>query len=151
MQIYVDMDGVLADFDLGYAAAFGVWPGKEKDDVDWSAVRKHKDFYLNLSPMIDMQMLWDYVKKYNPIVLTGIPENVPEADANKRAWAIKNLGGTVEIHCCRSKEKYLHCKPGDLLIDDWTKYKDLWVNAGGLWITHTTSRNTIGHLVDMGI
>ncbi len=50
MQIFVDMDGVLADFDAHYEAVLGVRPDKITDNVDWSAVRAVKDFYLNHPP-----------------------------------------------------------------------------------------------------
>ena len=37
--------------------------------------------------------------------------------------------------CCLAKEKYLHAS-GNVLIDDWEKYKGKWVAAGGIRITH---------------
>lgn len=47
MQLYVDLDGVLADFDTGYERAFGVRPDKAANNVDWTMVRRTPDFYLN--------------------------------------------------------------------------------------------------------
>lgn len=145
MQIFVDMDGVLADFDSGYEAAFGIRPSTKTDNVDWKKVRTREGFYFNLPPMSDMPLLWAYVAQFKPIILTGIPSSVEEAASNKTAWVRRHLGDT-EIRCCLSREKYKHCSPGDILIDDWEKHKDKWVNAGGIWITHRHAAETIEQL-----
>ncbi|HVY59143.1 MAG TPA: hypothetical protein VHA77_14925 [Xanthobacteraceae bacterium] len=150
MQLFVDMDGVLADFDAHHEAIFGVRPDKIADNVDWEQVRRVRDFYLDIPPMADLQILWGYIEKYRPIVLTGVPAAVAEAPDNKRAWVRKNLGDHVEVRCCPSKDKYLHAAPGDLLIDDWEKYRHLWVGAGGRWVTHRSADETIRTLADMG-
>lgn len=150
MRIYCDMDGVLADFDAHYEAVFGVRPDKRKDDVNWDAVRTHKDFYLNIPPMHDMHVLWDHIVKYKPVILTGIPSSVQEAPDNKIAWVKKNLGD-VPVICCPSKKKYLHSGPNSLLIDDWPKYRALWISAGGQWITHINALNTITSLKEIGL
>jgi len=151
-QIFVDMDGVLADFDSGYEAAFGVRPDKSADNVDWDAVRRREGFYAGLPPMSDMQELWDFLNRLDPapIVLTGVPRSVREAPANKIAWVRKHLGD-AEVRCCASKDKCLHAKPGDILIDDWEKYRSLWIAAGGRWITHMSASVTIDQLLEMGI
>ena len=151
MQIFVDMDGVLADFDAHYEAVFGVRPDKITDNVDWSAVRVVQDFYLNIPPMADLTALWAVLGKHRPIILTGVPRSVAEASDNKRAWARKHLGPGVEVRCCRSREKYQHANPGDLLIDDWEKYKHLWVGAGGVWITHWSAEATIQELAHLDV
>src|SRR3974390_2935211 len=132
-KIFVDMDGVLADFNRHYQRTFGITPCKIKDDVDWALVQTVPNFYLNIPPMGDMNVLWAYVQKYAPTVLTGIPkkESVPNASANKMDWVKKHLGWGVPVIACRAKEKSLHAKPGDVLIDDWDKHKKLWVKAGG--------------------
>lgn len=106
-------------------------------------MRETKDFYLNIPPMSDMRELWDFVLPFNPIILTGVPRSVVEASENKIAWVRKHLGPDVEVRCVLSREKYLSCQPGDILIDDWEKHKDKWVKAGGVWITHTSAADTI--------
>lgn len=150
LQLFVDMDGVLADFDAHHEAVFGYRSDKLADNVDWKAIRQSKDFYLNIPPMADLAVLWNAIKDNNPIVLTGIPSSVAEAADNKRAWIRKHLGD-VEVRCCLSREKYLHAKPGDILIDDWEKHKDLWVKAGGVWITHTSAKDTVARLRSIGL
>lgn len=151
MQLYVDMDGVLADFDTQYEHHFGIRPCKNSDNVDWDAVRSVPDFYLGIPPMADLGELWTRIARYNPIVLTGIPWSVAEAAENKRAWVKRNLGAHVEVRCCRSKEKCMHAQPGDILIDDWEKYRQLWLDAGGIWITHTSAADTDRALAGMGL
>lgn len=151
MQLFVDMDGVLADFDSHHEAVFGIRPCKKADNVDWEAVRGVRDFYLNIPPMADLEALWARIERYNPIVLTGVPASVEEAPENKRSWVRKNLGDHVQVICCRSREKCTHAKPGDVLIDDWEKYKQLWLNVGGRWITHTSAAETDRQLTELGL
>lgn len=144
-QIFVDMDGVLADFDSGYESVFGLRPSIHADNVDWELVRQHKDFYLNLPPMSDAFDLWRFIAPHAPIILTGVPRSVDEAAENKTAW-VRRMFGDVEVRCCRSSEKCLHASPGDILIDDWEKYRKKWEKAGGIWITHQNAIETIATL-----
>ena len=152
-QVFVDMDGVLADFDKHHETVFGFRSDKLADNVDWEKVRAVAGFYSDIPPMEDMQELWDFVSRLTPrpIVLTGVPYTVEEAPENKRGWVRKHLGADVEVRCVKSREKSLHCQPGDILIDDWEKYRNLWIGKGGRWITHTTAISTIGQLREMGV
>jgi hypothetical protein len=140
------MDGVLADFDRGYEEVFGYRPSKFDDSVDWDAVRRQPKFYENLPPMMDMPLLWEWSAEYRPVILTGVPDSVPEAYAEKRAWVLRNLGPGVPVIGCRSREKSLHMQAGDILVDDWEKYRHLWIGRGGLWITHRNATDTIHEL-----
>lgn len=148
-QLFLDMDGVLADFDEGYERAFGVRSDKEADNVDWDLVRHRENFYRDLPPMEDMLRLWDFAKAFNPIVLTGVPWSIPEAADNKRAWVIKNLVPTPDVRCVASRDKAKSCNPGDVLVDDWEKYRHVWLEAGGVWITHTSAASSIAQLLPL--
>jgi hypothetical protein len=148
IQIYVDMDGVLADFDTGYRSMIGPMGGKEADDVDWEKVSNIPGFYASLPPMPDFDHLWYHVSQLDPIILTGIPTSVKEALDNKRAWVAKHIGPQQRIIGCKSKDKSLHGKPGDVLIDDWEKYMHLWHGMGGHWITHRTASESVQALIE---
>lgn len=150
-KLYVDMDGVLANFDRHYEDMFGVKPDKIKDNVDWQLVRESKNFYRDIPPMGDMALLWSYVEKYRPTVLTGIPKSVAEAASNKVSWVLRNLGPDVPVICCLSRDKCVYSRPDALLIDDWDKYRAQWVDRGGRWITHTNAFNTIEQLQALGL
>ena len=52
---------------------------KIEDNVDWAAVRAVEDFYLNIPPMADLQLLWTRIERHQPIVLTGVPEEIAAA------------------------------------------------------------------------
>jgi hypothetical protein len=152
MHIYVDLDGTLADFDKHYENLFGVKPDKKTENVDWGKIKNYPNFYEGIPPMRDMRMLWSFLMRCvkNPIVLTGIPNpDIKEAPANKKAWVRKHLGAGVEVICTRSREKHKECKPGDILIDDWTKYRHLWEDAGGIWVTHTSAEDTVKQLTKL--
>lgn len=151
MQLFVDMDGVLADFDTHHEATFGFRSCKIADNVDWKAVREVADFYLHIPPMADFDQLWPRIQPYKPVVLTGVPSSVPEAAGNKRAWVAKHIGTHVEVISCPSRHKSLHASAGDVLIDDWEKYKNLWLAKGGRWITHTSAADTDRALAGLGL
>ena len=151
MQLFCDMDGVLADFDQHHKNVFGYRSSTALDNVLWGKVRKVPHFYLHIPPMKDMKELWEAISPKNPIVLTGVPR-IKEAASDKHAWGHTHLIPPAQrIITCPSKEKYLHMiDPGDILIDDWEKHKEAWVIAGGLWITHTSAKDTIKQLKDLG-
>lgn len=155
-QVFVDADGVMADFDSHYEKHFGVRPDKAADDVDWAKVNSVPGFYRTMPLMPDAMRLWNFLTMYllkPPIILTGIPkaEKVPTASDDKRTMIAQHLGADVKVICCRSSEKRLHAEPGDILIDDWERYKDIWVKRGGRWITHTSAESSIHLLRQMWI
>lgn len=150
ITLFVDMDGVLADFDTGYEKAFGIRPSKANDIVDWSLVRRTDGFYRDLPPMPDFHELWDGIAHLKPIILTGVPSSVAEAADNKRAWVDKMIGRGQPMIACLSKDKSLHIRnPGDVLIDDREKYRSLWIERGGRWITHTTAATSLSQLREL--
>lgn len=156
-QLFVDMDGVLADFDQHYLDCFGVECNKLLDNVDWDLIKEWGNFYADIPPMKDMHQLWSYIEGHDPIIITGIPSSkklMLEAEDNKRQWIRNHFGAAVEQRaiCCLSKDKCLHMKAkGDILIDDWEKYRHLWEAAGGRWITHFSADDTIERLKGLGV
>ena len=91
------------------------------------------------------------IERYQPIVLTGVPEEIAEAPPDKRAWVSKHLGPEVQIRCCQASEKWMHAQRGDILIDDSVKHRKRWVKAGGIWITHRSAEGTVATLDVMGM
>jgi hypothetical protein len=148
VQLYLDCDGVLADFDAGAAAVFGMHPRRYEARHGlgrfWSALAKTPDFYAGLPPMPDAITLFEGVRHLDPIILTGVPRG-GWAEAQKRRWAERHFPGTPII-TTRAALKREHCHPGDVLVDDTLKYRPLWEEAGGVFIHHTSAAATLAEL-----
>jgi hypothetical protein len=150
-KVFVDLDGTMVDFDGFYETCFGYRPNKLEDNVDWGLVRARPNFYRDIPLFPDALKLWNKLLPYKPTILTGIPSSIPEASANKIACVAEHLPSGTPVICCPSKEKFKHCTPGALLIDDWQKYMDLWTGAGGQWITYTSVPDTLEKLQEIGL
>lgn len=150
-MLFIDLDGVLADFEAHHFAIFGTWPKRDSHaDVNWAAVAAIPHFYRDIPPTADQPVLWRYVARVRPTVLTGTPRSVPQAADDKRAWVHQHLGEAVPVICCRARDKALHASPGDILVDDWERYKPLWLAKGGRWVTHRGAATTIAALQELG-
>jgi hypothetical protein len=147
-QIYLDCDGVLADFDRGAEAVLGMHPRAfEKrfgPKAFWSRLARAPAFFANLEPLPDAQRLYGAVRHKNPIILTGMPHG-RWADPQKRAWADRHFPG-VPVITTSAALKREHCHPGDVLVDDRDHYRHLWEEAGGVFIHHTGARSSIAAL-----
>lgn len=156
MQINIDVDGVVANFDEYSSELFGqpVSITNQTNMIDdfWLTIYNHEDFYNKLPLMPDAMDLFNSVKHLNPRFLTGLPKfhEGGWADKQKRVWIERNFPGTPVVTCL-SEEKSLHMEPGDILIDDWLKYRHLWENKGGIFIHHTSAANSILELKKLGV
>jgi 5'(3')-deoxyribonucleotidase len=147
-QIYLDCDGVLADFDRGARAIFGMHPRDFEQRFGakrfWSALAKAEGFFTHLDPLPDAMELYESVRHLHPVILTGLPRG-DWAEPQKRAWAEKHFPG-VEVITTMAALKKEYCKPGDALVDDRDKYRHLWEGAGGVFIHHKNAQDSIAQL-----
>lgn len=145
-HLFLDCDGVLADFDKTATDLLGMAPRHYEDiygeKAFWNRIYEADDFFFNLDPMSDAHELYESVKHLSPTILTGIPRGEKWANQKLR-WRDKHFPG-VEMICCKSKEKFVHMKhKGDVLIDDWTKYQHIWEDEGGIFIQHFSAEQSI--------
>lgn len=148
-RVFIDMDGVLVDFDGGYERTFGERPDFEADNVDWSRVHAVPGFFRALEPMHDAHELWAVVSIHAPTILTGIPRSLPYVADEKREWITERLGAHVPVITCLSRDKHQHGHPGDILIDDRAKCGLPWQRMGGVWIQHTSAEKSIAELAQV--
>ena len=156
MQLFLDCDGVLADFDKKAIEIFGMHPRefekKYGKDEFWKAIANSSDFFYELEEMEDAHELYEGTKHLDPIILTGAPLVAAEwGPDQKKRWVARMFGPTQRVIVCRSKNKYLHGKPGDILIDDWEEYMHKWTKMGGIWITHISAKRSLSKLEQLGI
>lgn len=157
-QIFLDCDGVLADFDKKALEIFGM-PPKEFEEKHgtprfWKWIEQynkdHGGFYSLLDLMEDAMELYYSVVHLDPIILTGIPSNDWSAP-QKVKWVERMFGPKQRVICCQSKKKSHYAEPGDIIVDDTIKYKELWENAGGIFITHISAKNSLDELRKIGV
>ena len=153
MQLFLDCDGVLADFNKRAIDIVGMPPREFEDKVGekkfWDMIYGTSDFFLSLDPMTDAYDLVNAVRHLNPIILTGKPRG---------DWAIKQKLGwrdkyfpDLEMIVCPSRDKIKFAKPGDVIVDDWAKHKQTWINGGGIWVMHTSAADSIRQLKELGV
>src|SRR4028118_1952710 len=140
----------------------------------WQKLASAPDFYFSLPLVPDAMRLFDAVKHLDPIILTGLPRGNWAADQKmrwaakhfpgvrgvawmargrrgKRAaaaamrWAAKHFPGVRRIPC-RARDKRDHAKEGDVLVDDNSKYRHLWEQAGGIFVHHKNAAQAIEEL-----
>lgn len=151
-QIYLDCDGVLADFDKGAAKVLGLPPRvfekRHGLPAFWKRLARAPAFFADLEPMPDAFELYEAVRHRKPIILTGLPQG-SWAEPQKRLWARRHFPG-VEVITTSAALKREHCHPGDVLVDDRDKYRHLWEAAGGVFVHHKDARTSIAELRALG-
>lgn len=150
-MIYLDMDGVLVDFELGVIQLLG----KVFND-DWDTLPE--SFFKNLPKQPDADYLVDRVMfsswefGYNVGILTAIPRRrfFPLAEQHKREWIEENYP-FIKIFKTGpyAVDKQTHCKPGDILIDDSHLNIPQWNAVGGHGILHKSAKNSYAQLLQI--
>jgi len=153
-ELYVDMDGVLADFFGEWAKLVGVNNWKDIKDVD-SALNKIKEqpnFWVNLPLTSNALQLLSAIKAYKGrynILSAPLPGDA-NSKPQKMAWIKKNLSSfpPQKIILDHNKAKYAKQPDGtpNGLIDDYGKNIASWTAAGGIAIKHENSN--VQHTID---
>jgi hypothetical protein len=144
-KLFLDLDGVLADFDRGVVTILGKRPDELPTRLMWATIAKQEDFFGTLKMMHDAQDLWDYCRPYDPTILTGLPRG-KWAEPQKRRWVSNLLGRDVQVITCMSAEKHRWSAPGHILIDDREKLKEDWEKKGGTFILHVNAKCSIAEI-----
>ena len=146
-NLFVDMDGVLVDFIKGYHELTGrdITGSFHSDAAFWEPIDKAGyNFWMNLEWTKDGKKLWNYIKKYNPEILSA-PSRQNDSRVGKHDWVKRELPDSHLI--LRSPEnKKEFAKPNAILIDDRESNIDDWNKAGGIGILHTSTEDTIKQL-----
>ena len=138
MQLFLDKDGVLADFEKHCITLFGKHPKDLGDTELWRLVNQDRETFWSTMPVKDRayDLVFD-ITEHDPIVLTGCPRNgdihheiCPVASSHKKEWVKKNFG--LETITCFAREKPMHMTSlSDVLVDDTYRNVKKWREAGG--------------------
>ncbi len=150
-HLFLDLDGVLADFDAGAKQVLGMssraFEAKHGRREFWRRLARAKDFYGTLPLMPDAMVLFDAVKHLQPTILTGLPLG-NWAAPQKVTWAAEHFPGT-KIITTMARDKFRHMTGLDVLVDDRIDHRDKWENAGGTFIHHVNARDSLRQLAEI--
>ena len=168
-RIFCDLDGVLVDFDRGFLElpenteklTPKEYERKNGKNSIWPMIDKlGEDFWTNLQWTKDGRELWDYLKRFDPIILSA-PSQHPGCLTGKAKWVKNNLGidqdpvrdpkdFTEETRFILANHKHDYVEPAKtllnrepVLIDDFIKKLEKWSAAGGIGILHNDATDTI--------
>lgn len=169
VRIFQDLDNCLTNFSKQFEKYVGEpirgYEEKHGTSKFWEVPSKiGETYWTTMEWMSDGRQLWNYVKKYHPIILSA-PSRDQSSIIGKVKWIKKNLeldnynlqtkakhgyDGTSKI--ILNPDKYRFCSGiNDILIDDTLKKIQKWVEAGGTGILHTSAENTINELKKLGL
>ncbi len=169
LAVYLDQDGVLADFERARRELMGVnspnlnkrrdllsASDKKLKEFLYQAIKENPKFYYNLLPLADAMELVSTMHPFGPVILTAVPsafENCPEEfsiiEAAKWSWLQELFDFTVKADflctLSRNKSSYIGYIEGDvqLLIDDREENCTDWELSGGIAIQHVNTVETL--------
>jgi len=150
-KLFLDADGVLANFDEGVRRLLGMLPKeferKRGRGAFWRELAKAPGFYANLPEMPDARQLFEAVAHLKPTILTGLPLG-KWAAPQKVAWAAEHFPG-VPIITCMARDKHRHMEPGDVLVDDREDHRAAYEAHGVVFIHHRNAADSIRQLADI--
>ena len=155
--VYLDMDGVLADFFGGVEKMYGVEHWKQLTNDKTKDLKKEvidritgTDFFATLPKFPTADSLIDMVKKFtggkfaiNTSPLRGDHEN---SGKYKKVWISNNIEQPEEIIVTGRKESYAKDKgtgTPNILIDDRPVNIQKWQAAGGYGILYQANRDPL--------
>ena len=161
-RIYVDMDGVVADFDQRFIDLSGMLPRefetKYGKNAFWDFIDEGDNklkFWVGIPQMSDAQQLMDFVSKYDYEMLTA-PSLKKQSLMGKGLWMINQtkkglFPSKPKVNYKSAKNKKDFAAPNHILIDDKASTIDSWNASGGIGILHTSAANTISQLKKLGL
>jgi len=153
-KIYIDMDGVLANFFAEYAKLAGMTSGDYRDvppaKNDPTLNKMIGTDFFDKLPMFDsapalINLVLQYAPSYN-INTSPLRGDTANSEKHKRAWIQKNLPvQPKELVITGRKYKWATQPDGtpNILIDDRTKIIQQWQEAGGYGIKFQADEDTL--------
>ncbi len=151
--VYVDMDGVIADFSKRYKEKFRATPEETRSNKEFNGFfKKFIDDaeFSNLELMPDAQVLLAFLNSFEVpkeiLSSTARPENHGMIAPQKQMWLNKHNIHYKANFVPGKSLKYKYATPDSIIIDDTKSVIDDWNKAGGIGILHTDAVSTIAML-----
>jgi hypothetical protein len=151
VHLFLDLDGVLADFEAGAIEVLGRsshdFQTRHGRSEFWRRLARAPDFYARLPLLPDARILFDAVAHLEPTILTGLPLG-KWAAPQKLRWAAEHIPGTPII-TTMARDKFRHMTGKDVLVDDRADHRSAWEDAGGIFIHHSSARDSLRQLAKL--
>lgn len=160
--VFVDMDGVLADFDQAILKYDGTDKESRVDSLRRLGPRGVKDFFANMPPLPDGMRLIKWLDDHNvdwrilsaPLRSSGVdPKDSRKAsEIGKKDWLATNLGWEIAKKAIFEPNKWKYANYGHqpaVLIDDTPKKIDAFKQAGGIGLLYTDMNSVMPQLKQM--
>lgn len=150
-NIYLDMDGVLCDFNKHYTNLFGMHPKQARDQKNgnyssfWNTFVDNGEF-VNIPPLEGYDKILHAVAEYRRqmkgevtiriLTSSGGQSKYAEVAAQKTQWLKDHfiIYEPIVVPGRRYKQEYAN--PYSILIDDTQDVIEDWKEAGGIGIQH---------------
>ena len=156
-HVYVDMDGVLVNLEKGAFKVHGAQLGDVPKSDRWSKITATKDFWKNLEWMPGAKKLWNFLKPYDPSIMSAYARTEPNSAKGKEEWLKHNVEKLPRsrINLVMRSDKQRFARDGrtqapNILIDDHIKNVREWESNGGIAIHHTSVSRTLAQLDKLG-
>ena len=123
---------------------------KEARNFLFRLMSNNRQFWMNLKWMPKGKELWNYIEKYDPIILSK-PTDL-QSVIGKKKWVKDNIGlpkERVQIRYDKTPYAQHNGKIG-ILIDDFESNTTKFNDAGGLTILYTDPHDAIKELKSLG-
>jgi hypothetical protein len=149
-EIYCDLDGVLVDLAGKMSEIYNtnLTNGSFIDHfyklMNSLSTPERLDFWISLDETNDGMDLWNFIKKFNPTILTSC-SSMAVACVGKKKWCSNHLDVPSRRVICvpRSSSKQNHARPNRILIDDLESNISEWETKGGIGILHKNANTTL--------
>ena len=156
MTLYLDMDGVIADFFTAFATKFNKEHWKQIPDKEKSiAELTHTDFFNTLEKFPTSDALVEFARSTGDWGICSSPLRGDRDNSAywKRVW-LTRMGYLPDIDkliFTGAKENYavdkLDGKP-NILVDDKPSNIDRWIKRGGIGILYQANENDLKELLE---
>ena len=156
MTLYLDMDGVIANFFDAFAKKFGKEHWKMIQDKEKAIAQlQGTDFFNTLDVFPTSQKLVDFARSTGDWGICSSPLRGDRDNSAywKRQWLTKKgfLPEIDKLIFTGMKEKYatdpIDGKP-NILVDDKPSNIDRWVKKGGIGILYQANENSLEDLIE---